>query len=393
MVLIMGLSVLIAVTGIALHRTNELPGGDRDSPGHELRAGPRSGSLSRVSKSPRERDPASPTEALRLLKELQESAGHSAALLQGRLSAIFRDWGRHDVDAAEHFLANEEAARGTFDGHRTFRDDLVFAVWMGLADVDPGGAWQRYVAMWKTLADPMNINPSMRPFPYETAGMHLFRVFYRSDPASALTWLRGRTTPMPIGPILRALMEETRDPDQRLRHFIEFCEGHLAGTIDLGFICAGVAMHDPWQAWEFVHRGRSDEGEWLTSESPETIAYEMIRFWSVMQPQRALDFIVLPELESDRSAWVMAFTMAQIPQNPGMVIRALEKEELAALRQRFSMEIYVSNMKEAQTSWPLRDEDIPLAPEERVLVVREALRTAGLPGALKTQWLEAVGEQ
>lgn len=330
-------------------------------------------------------------EAIRLLLELPHAQGHEEVVLQARLSALFRDWGRHDIDNAERFLAEEDAAQEPFDGFRKYHEDLILAAWIGLSEVDPANAWDRYVGMWERRVGEWAINASWLSSPYDITGFHLFRAYHEHDPAAALRWLRirDRLNP-PMGGILRALMSETADPETRRRYFIEFCENQSAVAIGLGLICAGVAEHDPAQAWEFAHWGKTQEDGLLASESPASVIYDMIRSWSISEPERALEFIVSPEHEKYRFSWIEMFTWIVRVNRPDMVIRALEKNELSALRERFSMTTFIATMVEAGTGWPLVAEDVQPSPEERILMVREALENSDLPASLKGDFHQAI---
>ncbi|MFU8894654.1 MAG: hypothetical protein ACNA8L_13620 [Luteolibacter sp.] len=342
--------------------------------------------------STKERELITRNEAARLLLLLDHARGYEMVLLQARLSAIFKDWGRVDIDAAERFLSEEDIAQGPHDGSRKYQEDLILAAWIGLAEVDPAEAWGRYVGMWKNRKGEWVIDASWRSTPYDTAGYHLFRAYHAHDPAAALRWLRNRKADHspPIGGIIWALMSATSDSETRRRYYIEFCAEWITCQTSLGLICAGVAEHDPGQAWEFVQWGNRKNDDFSASHSPEEIADRMIHFWAMAQPEPTLDFMVLPEHEAHLPRWIGTFTWVVRGHRPDLVIRALEKNEFAGLRKRFSMASFVPTMVEFGSEWPLVVEDIPPSPEERIHMVREALENSELPDSLTIDFLEAI---
>ncbi len=82
-------------------------------------------------------------EAIRLLFDLNESKDYAQILLQSELASLFREWGYHDIAAAERFLETEDTAQGSLDGMRLYHEDLILAAWIGYARLDPVDAWAR----------------------------------------------------------------------------------------------------------------------------------------------------------------------------------------------------------------------------------------------------------
>lgn len=400
---VVGLLVISSAILIALRRgegseaNSELNG--KSSPSLSRRPKENSAEKGKISGSrntvERMSDEELKAEANRLLLELNESQEYARILLQSQLSSLFREWGYRDIAAAERFLETDNAAQGSFDGTRLDREDLILAAWIGYARAHPADAWARFSKAWAEEERELIINPALRPLPHESAGYHLFKAYYDSDPASAVAWIRNRDVGLGslAGPALQVVMAATPDSNERLQLFTEFCSNDSARSMNLALVCAGIAEQEPEQAWEFIYGGREDTDGSLTSESPESIASDMILHWSIQQPEQALEFILSPEREKLRTVLLQTFIMTQLPRRPELIIPALEHKDLSVERDKFQVAIAISVMLHNRFSWPLVDENLPLPPEERVRIMTEAVRTSNLPPPIKTDFLSNLARE
>lgn len=329
------------------------------------------------------------SEATRLLLELGEAKNYSQTLLEFRLSSLFQQWGAQDIEAAEQFLDEEDAAQGSTDGLRRYREDLVLAAWIGYASADPIDAWTRFSKAWLESGRELVINPALRPLPHETAAYHIFKSCHKKDPSFAHTWLHNRDKELgPLfSPALQAVMAGTESHEERQRLFEHLCQGQKTVYVDISTLCAGVAEQDPEQAWEFIlSTGAHTDGP-LTPESRESIAGEMIRYWSIRQPEQALRFVLSPERLEIRLVLLEYFILTQFHRRPDLVIQALDHKEPAHLKHKFHVTLIKPLLLSNHISWPLTDDVMIPSPEERIRTVEQAVRASSLPETLKNDIL------
>lgn len=193
-----------------------------------------------------------------------------------------------------------------------------------------------------------------------------------------------------LAPSLRVILTESDDADFRRKVLDEFLVDHPYATqIDAGIVCAGLAVHDPKLAAEYLRKS-SEKTKTYESDQPEMIYSSVfITHWARSQPREVLRFIAGIESSEYQGSRLNVLFTDLLNHHPDIFVEALEMESLKRFQEKVRPDVCVRGM-DRPIPWPLIEENVPLSLEKRYEKLQQAVESSQLPQDLKKRFLTAI---